>query len=569
MSRRWLARPAPGLESACTPGDGPGGLPEALVRLLARRGFEGGRADSFLRPGPGDLSPWRELPGAEEAVREIAGAIRSGRRILVWGDYDVDGLTAAVIMHNAIGAAGGLSTVHIPDRMEDGYGMGSRAPGICRERGAGMLVTVDCGTSSTAEVDALASAGIGTVITDHHEASGDMPRAAALVNPCLHRPGRPWSALSGAGTAFMVARGLAEAAGSDAGLEEAAALACLGTVCDVVPLFGDNRTISRYGLQNLRAGASPGMTALASVAGFDISETQGSDISFRLGPRLNSCGRVSSPDLALGLLMSASTGEGYEKARRMEAINEERKLLDRKVAREALASAPRGRAAGALLLASPDWHRGVVGIAASRLASELGIPVVLASVDREGVARGSARGVPGLNLCEVLGSMRDLLLSFGGHAGAAGLSFRAERTDDLAERFAAEVSSRMDAVPDRDAVMLDGRLEPDEITPGLVEALSAFEPFGEGNEEPVWITTGATLSDWGTVGGGRHARCSFDLAGRRLSAIGFGMGAHQLPPAGPLDIAYCLRMDEFRGRRELKLHLRDVRPARNTGGRPG
>ena len=489
--------------------------------------------------------------------------------MLIWGDFDADGLTASALMHGALSAAGAMPQIHIPDRMEDGYGLGGRAAELASSIGAEVLVTVDCGINACAEVEALEKAGITTVVTDHHEPGPVLPAASAIVDPRMSRTedGCSWASLSGSGTAFMLGRAVSEMTGTPVRLERSIALACIGTICDVVPLGGDNRIIARLGLEMLREGALPGVSALAARAGFDLEGTTGTDVSFRIGPRLNSCGRIASAAPVLELLLADAFEGAVGAADEMERTNDARRVLDRKVTEEAARLSAGFEGDPALFLASPDWHKGVIGIAASRLASEEGRPVVLCALDRDGGARGSARGVPGINLFEILSSMSGMLGNFGGHAGAAGLEFAASDLDALRARFNDEVRARLPGGPAAGSVLLDGRLSEDDLTMDLARDLSRMEPFGEGNEEPVWITGGALPVEWSRVGGGRHLSCSFRIGGRKLGAIGFGMGGLSRPAPGPLDLAYRLRIDEFRGRRELRLHLQDVRPSRGSDGR--
>ncbi len=563
MSKRWMARNGTKGPDAPPPDAAPGtDIPLPLRLLLSRRGLDPSLHARFVDPSPGELSPWNDVPGMEEAARILTRSAAAGDRILVWGDYDADGMTAAAILASALDTIGASNTIFIPERAGDGYGLAGRAVEICRERGCRTLVTVDCGIGSVDEIAALESAGVTTVITDHHEPGPVLPGASATVNPCMHDGSFPWASLSGAGTAFFLARALEDCSGRVGVFDRALALAAIGTVCDVVPLSGDNRIISRCGLDRLRAGAVPGVGELAGVAGFDISKAAGSDISFRIGPRLNSCGRIASAEPALGLLLAGTAAEASDHAREMEHLNGVRRQLDRKVFEEASAMIGRDPLRPAVFLASRGWHPGVVGIAASRLSSELGRPVVLSAIDGSGSARGSARGVPGINLCEVLSGMSDLLESFGGHAGAAGLSFREASLGDLADRFCDAVAARLPGGTGGSPVLLDGRLTADDLHEGLAEAIGRFEPFGEGNEEPVWITGGASVLSWSRIGGGKHLDCTLGIGGKALRGIGFGLGSIPQPSRGPLDIAYCLRMDEFRGRREMRLHLRDVRPSR-------
>ncbi len=563
--KKWIARNGNAALGAPEAAPAPG-IPLPVALVLARRGHDPSSLRRFLDPKIEDLTHWSSIPGMAEAAGVLSDAAAGRSRILVWGDFDADGLTAAAIMHNSLKAAGASCSIHIPDRMEDGYGLGEKAVEIAGSHGADLLVTVDCGINACAEVAALEAAGIRTVVTDHHEPGDTLPPASAIVDPCMHGGGEPWSMMSGSGTAFVLGRAIAEITGTPGPDDSSLALACVGTICDVVPLMGDNRIIARLGLGMLRKGSVPGLAALCSKAGFEFSDASGFDVSFRLGPRLNSCGRIANAGLAIDLLLSETFDDAVGAAAEMERHNDARRLLDRKVFEEASRLAVPFADAPALVLASTSWHKGVIGIAASRLVSEINKPVILCSIDRDGKARGSARGVPGINLYEILGTMKEMLGAFGGHAGAAGLEFRADMLDTLRERFCAEAAARLGPEPRSESILLDGRLCEEDLTEGLARELTRLEPFGEGNQEPVWITSDARTLEWSTVGGGKHLNCSFAVGGRKLKAIGFGLGGMDHPGHSPQDLAYCLRMDEFRGRRELRLHLRDIRPTRRTDG---
>lgn len=533
-----------------------------MACLLYRRGLDPPDFHRFLHPSISDLSPWNAVPGMERAVEAVLEAARQSRRVLVWGDYDADGLTAAACAALAVRAAGGDAVVHVPHRLSDGYGLGSSAAGVCIAVKAGMLLTVDCGISACDEIAALEACGVETVVTDHHDPAGPVPPASVIVDPKLHGVQEPWSDLSGSGLALKLALGLAEASGSEEEIAPAAlALASVGTICDVVPLKGDNRVIARCGLEALANGAVRGLTALASAAGLTPGPLSASDVAFRIGPRLNAAGRVGDPLDAVRLLTSSDPEEIRAICGRMDVLNARRRDLDRMVSEEAAALAAADPDAPIVFLASRRWHRGVVGIAASRLAGDLGKPVILSAVDDDGFARGSARSVPGLAINELLARVSDLLVEFGGHASAAGLGFTMSNFDDIALRLRIEVEKLLPGGPPGPVLFLDGRLESDEIGIGTADDISLLEPFGEGNEEPVWITGPVVPLEWRTTAGGKHAQAVLQAGSCRLRAIGFGLGDRR-PPEGPIEIAYCLRSEEWRGVRSLRIHLRDFRTSR-------
>lgn len=502
------------------------------------------------------------MPGMGEVVERLAGACLAHSGIVVWGDYDADGLTSAAMMTRALSSAGACVEARVPERAPDGYGLGRTAVDLCLARKPSLLLAVDCGTSSATETAELAEAGIDTVVIDHHESEGTALAKGLIANPRLGGDAGSAGELSAAGLCFHACRGLRVLSGSgDGDMDKALALACVGTICDVVPLRGDGRTIASCGLGAISSGAVPGLTALARSSGIAPGPLRGEDVAYRIGPRLNACGRVGSAADALELLLCEDGAALASLAAKVEKINSLRRTLDRKVCEEAFEQASRQKGRSSIFLADRGWHPGVVGIAASRLSSELGIPVVLASIGGDGLARGSARSIPGVPLNTILQSLSDLLVSGGGHRQAAGLTFRMDVIDELAARFdkAAAGFSESFTGP---VVYLDGRLAGEDLTPGLARSIRLLEPFGEANEEPVWITSGIRMLQPRRMGDGKHFSCQARTGDRSVRAVAFGMGA-VLPDAEiDYELAYSLRLDTYRGGEDIVIHIKDMRPVR-------
>lgn len=559
MRKRWLARPAPRLSVQDPPPDPL--MPPPLSLLLSRRGIDCTR--DFLFPELSMLSPWRSLPGLEQIVDSLLRCAGRQGRILVWGDYDADGLTSSAIMITALRSLGADVRCRIPERLSEGYGLGRSVLDVCESISPEILLCVDCGTSAGPEIDSLDSSGIQVLVLDHHEPGDRLPASALIANPRVGSSGESWNVLSASGICYAAFRGLRERSGLLEQLERySLALSAVGTICDVVPLTLDSRIIASLGLLELGAGAVPGLIALAPAAGVRSGSMTSEDIAFRIGPRLNACGRVGSATDALDLLLASETTDLGPLCRRIEDVNDTRRRLDRMVSEEALAMAAKLGKRRSILLASRNWHRGVLGIAASRLSAELGVPVALVSIDEEGFARGSARSVPGVPLHEIFRSLSDLLIAGGGHSQAAGLTFRASDLDALSERFESEVSA-FAPEPAGPVIYLDGRLAEGDLDSGLALGLLRLEPFGEGNEEPVWITSGAVVTDVRKMGGGRHLGLSARIGSKSIRAVGFGMGGLDIAEDRSLfDLAYTVRLDYYRGGSEIVLHLRDMRPSR-------
>jgi single-stranded-DNA-specific exonuclease len=563
LKHRWLARPVPGLHLK-TPPEEFSHLPVSVALLLARRGLDGNGLHSLVNPSLENLSPWNVIPGIERACERIASAIDSGERILVHGDYDADGITATTLTCIALRRLGGKVSYHIPDRFGDGYGIGDSGIEACSSAGADLMVTVDCGITAVAEINELSSRGIDTVVTDHHRPSSELPEAFSLVNPQLSSDSAPWSGLSGAGVAFRTMQALFERYGS--GIEDIVdllPLAAIGTICDVVPLTDDNRILVSIGLQVMSRCTIPGLTAIAVSAGNDLKKISSRDIAFSIGPRLNSSGRIGHASSAVELLLAESDARVAELAEVIEKYNSERRSLDGAVYEDALRMSRSYSEASSLVLCSSKWHQGVIGIAASRLVSDVGVPVVLVSImgDR---AKGSARSTPGVSIHDVLSEISadtGMLDSFGGHHMAAGLSIATDRIDSFRDELEQRVGALLERTGRGTVIWLDGQLEECDFNIDTVRAVEMLEPFGQGNEEPVWLTRGAHAISWKSVGHGRHLSCLFQIGDSRIRAIGFGMAGYQSMLPHPVDLAFTLREDNWRSNGSVQLHLRGIRPA--------
>ncbi|MBD3277781.1 MAG: single-stranded-DNA-specific exonuclease RecJ, partial [Candidatus Aegiribacteria sp.] len=399
MKKRWAPRPAPFLH--LKEADNPFHLPESVNLLLARRGYTGEELNNFLNPSMDRLSPWSSIGGAEGAADRISSAIQKGEKILVHGDFDADGITATALVYSAVDSLGGDIDYFIPDRFQDGYGLGPSSIEACREKKVHLLITVDCGVSASAQVGQLKDMGIDVVVTDHHQPGSELPPADHIVDPSLDGD-VPWSQLAGAGVAWMVMRGVFRLMdGDDDHLQRLLQLVAAGTVSDVVSLKDDNRILVSLGLDEMRKRPFPGIAALADSASRDIRKLGSEDLAFYMGPRLNACGRIGHARDAVALLLA----EDFQMAKGLmgvvERYNRRRRQLDRDVLNSAMVSADEYSDSGCLVLAGEGWHRGVIGIAASRLVSRFGVPSVMVALE-EGIGYGSARSVPGIPIYSIL-----------------------------------------------------------------------------------------------------------------------------------------------------------------------
>lgn len=460
-----------------------GGWSRAAAELLARRGVTNSEeARAFLDPVLENLSSPFLLSGMEQAVDRLVRAQRDGESVAIVGDYDADGVTATALL-SAVFRSSDLQTVTIlPDRFQDGYGFHPRHAELASERGCGVLVTVDCGVGSHEAVGVARRLGLDVIVTDHHLPGASLPPGATIINPQVDGSGSLGTELAGVGLALKLGVGLLERLGRPVPLEALLRVACIGTIADVAPLLSENRIIAAVGLAALAHTRSPGLRALLRIA--QVSPpVRAEDVAFRLAPRLNAAGRLASAELALELLTARDGARATELAQQLDQLNRERQGLELRAVEEARAHFFDRQEIPRILVAwSPDWHRGVVGIAAGRLARELHRPVLLLA-QQDGIAVGSGRSIPGIDLHRFLLSWEPRLLRFGGHAQAVGLTATARELEFLRREWEDGAS----AWPEewlRPRLEFELELSPAELTPELVSLLGRLEPHGAGNPEP-------------------------------------------------------------------------------------
>lgn len=499
------------------------GLKPPVAAVLARRGIENSeQARRFLAA---DLvHPPASFAGMKDATATIRAAIETGERITVHGDYDADGVCATALLVSALSRLGADCDWLIPSRLADGYGLQNSLPEKLAERGTSLLITVDCGIGSVDVVAGLAEAGIRTVVTDHHRPGETLP-ACPVIHPEL---GYPFAGLCGTAVAGKLAEALL---GEPFGLD----LVAIATVADSVPLVDENRRLVREGLAALARRPRPGLRALMASCRVNPEMVAATDVAFRLAPRINAAGRLYRADAGVELLLCDDEGRAAEIATELERANGERRAIEAEVVAEAKRQAaeidPDGSLAG-LVLAARGWHPGVIGIAASRIAEQREVPVVLIALDELGNGTGSCRSVPGADLLVALKRCGGLLERFGGHAAAAGLQISEERVDDLRREFAlacAELPVDSDATANR----LDGVLTVGELDLELAQAIEQLGPFGQANPEPLFLVADAHAEMVSPMGEeGRHARLTLRSGRNAAAAVVFGAGPEALAWAG-------------------------------------
>jgi single-stranded-DNA-specific exonuclease len=519
------------------------GIPPLLARILVRRGFEDPRGTkSWIQPDLDALHPPALLPDLEAAVVRLRAALEARERILVHGDYDVDGVCGTVLLVQLLRTLRADVTWFIPDRVKDGYSFGPGSIEAAVQAGATLVISVDNGISASAPIAELAARGIDVIVTDHHEVGAELPRAAAVVNPKRADSRYPFREICGTAVAFKVAWALCEtltarhrASDEVRGfLRDALAWVAIGTVCDVMPMIDENRALVRFGLQAIRRSPNPGLRALLDLARIGERPLTPRDISFRVGPRINAAGRVAHAGLAVRLFTTEGFAEAQQLAREIESLNEERQRLDQETTAQAIERARKEldlSQARAIVLADDRWRAGIIGISSARLVEEFHLPAVLIALEGER-GKGSGRSIPGVNLLEGLDACAEHLLRHGGHAYAAGLEIERTRVDafraDLDRALAARSATRATRPP----LFVDAETTPAELTPPVVAELARLAPFGPGNEAPRLLSEGLRPVGLARLAGRERQHLCFRVHGdgATLEAIAY----HAAPRADEL-----------------------------------
>ena len=539
------------------------GIPSLLACVLSARGVtEPEQAWKLLTPGEEPLLDPMLLKDMDRAVLRVTRALKRGETIAVYGDYDVDGITATCLLTDCLTRLGGRVRSYIPDRLEEGYGLNQEAVLHLARQGVTLIITVDCGITAAREVEFARELGIDVVITDHHECKQAIPEAAAVVDP--HRPDCPYpfKGLAGVGVALKLAMA---AAGPDrAGLvfREYADLAAVGTVADVMPMTGENRTIVQTGLAALAHPRRVGLAQLMEEAGLGDKPVTSVSIGYTLAPRINAAGRMGQADLAAELLLTRDPGRAAALAQELCALNRERQTIECEIFQECVQRLERRPQSGVILLADEHWHQGVVGIVASRLTEKYSCPAFMVCLD-QGMGKGSCRSWGGVNLFHLLTQCQDLLEGFGGHAMAAGFTVREENIPALECRLRQLVLEEQAGEELPSLLDIDAAVLPQELTVEAVEALDALEPCGAGNPRPVLVLTGAHVISAAQVGRGRHLKLRLEGRGVPLDAIFFSVDGSELglTPGCRVDVAFYPQINDFRGVRSVQLQVVDLRHA--------
>ena len=537
-----------------------GGYPELAARILAARGIADAKAAHETLDCDCPLPSPFLLTQMDVAAGRVACAIEAGEKIAVFGDYDVDGITATCLLTEFLRSCGADCVSYIPGRLEEGYGLNPIAIRSLQEKGVKLIITVDCGITAVEEARLVRQLGMELVITDHHECKDTLPQAVAIVDP--HKPDDtyPHRCLSGVALAFKLACALS--GDTEQVLDRYADMVCLGTVADVIPLLGENRVFVSRGLQSLRNTTRPGLAALMKECGCDPASVNASSIGFMLAPRINAAGRMGQIDLAVDLFMTKDKERAAQVARDLCELNRQRQAIESEIYRQAISMLPQGQAPEAIVLADESWHQGVVGIVASRIAEEYACPTFLICLDGEH-GKASSRSHGGFNLFASLTALSDLLESYGGHELAAGFTITRSNIPEFRKQICALAAAYFSGQTLRTSLDIDCVVPPELMTLEEFDALEILEPTGSGCPKPVLMMPGLTVDRVNMVGGGKHMRLRLRQGRQSFNAIYFSVNPDtvNLRQGELVDVAFLPQVNCFQGERLLQMNVVDIRPS--------
>lgn len=537
------------------------GCDAMAVYLLSSRGMtDPFEIESFLNNDE-ELSDPFLIKDMDKAVARIRRALESEEKIAVYGDYDADGVTATALLFLYLEALGADVTYYIPSRMDEGYGLHNGAVDKLCQMGVKLIVTVDNGINSVSETEYIKSLGMDIVITDHHQPGAVMPDACAVVNPHRSDDTSPFKDLAGVGVAFKLACAL-EDGDIFSVLADFADIVAMGTIADIVPLKGENRSLVVQGIRAINESERVGINALKRAAGCDDKLLSSANIAFSLAPRINAAGRIETAETALRLLLTEDAEEAEEIAKHLDELNIIRQSSEGSIVDEAIAqieSRPDIKYAKVIVVDGYGWHSGIIGIVASKLVERYGKPVLVAARDGSGFAKGSARSIDGFSLFDALSNCSEYLTKFGGHTLAAGFTVADENIED----FRKAINDYAESLPIFYPVLnIDFKMNPAMIDMDLINSLSLLEPFGAENPQPVFGIYNVTLKQVKSIGAtGKHIRVTFEKKGNIYNAVYFGMSIDDFPfeAEDVLDFAVTIDKNEFRGEVKPNIYIKAVR----------
>jgi single-stranded-DNA-specific exonuclease len=564
QSLKWVLAPEPDVVSVTALAEQLN-LPLNVTKILVNRQLDTPELiNFFLSPKLSDLRDPFSMGGMERGITRLTEALFQNEKVMIYGDYDVDGITATALLYMVLNKLGAQVTFYLPNRLVEGYGLSLEGIDEAKSNGISLIVTVDTGITAVEEIEYANNLGIDVVVTDHHEPGDSIPKAYAIINP--KQPDCDYGGeLSGVGVAFKFAQALYRRLNQDEReLEEHLDLVALGTSADIVPLVGENRILTKFGIRQIARTTKPGLKSLAFVSGLMGKDISTGQVVFILAPRINALGRLGDARQAIRLLTTRDERLAQEIARKLDSENRRRKEIDEKTLQEALEQMRQIvdlKKDRAIVLSAEGWHQGVIGIVASRLVERYHLPTVMIAIS-DGEGKGSARSIPGFHLCEALKECENFLVKYGGHKYAAGLSILPENITEFRNKFK-EVSSQF--LSDEDIIPklnIDLQIELSEITDAFMDAIEAFSPFGPQNMRPIFLTRNCEVVGVPYVVGNNHLKMKVRKGDSILDVIGFGFGdmARVISDKGCLvDIVYAVEYNTYNDTTQIQIRLKDIK----------
>ncbi len=547
------------------------GIDPVLAELLVQRGVHTfSQARSFFRPDLADLHDPFLMKDMDKAVDRVHRAIVGNEKILVYGDYDVDGTTAVSLVYSFLARLTDRIDFYIPERYDEGYGVSYKGIDWAAENGFGLIITLDCGIKANEKVDYAKGKGIDMIICDHHLPENDIPDAVAVLDPKREDCGYPFDDLSGCGVGFKLVQAYSQMYGIPfESLVPLLDLLVVSIASDLVSVTGENRILAHYGLKQLNGEPREGLLAMIQLSGLEPTHITIDDIVFKIGPRINAAGRMESGRMAVELLTASDAQTAFRIGTEINEHNNERKSIDRRITQEALDMVRTGKClsgGNATIVYNPHWHKGVVGIEASRLVEAFYRPTIVFTRSHGGLVTGSARSVHGFDLYDAIESCSDLLENFGGHLYAAGLTLKEENLTAFCERIELFISGRIIPEMQTPVVDVDAMLNFSQITPKFLRILKQFQPFGPGNGAPVFLTENVYDNGNGRKVGAEGGHLKLELIQEshpyhHISAIAFNMAGFfdHIKAGNPIDVCYSIVENYYRGTANTQLRVKDMR----------
>ena len=585
IEKRWVVKPQGNPEAVAAMAAATGISP-VLANLLVQRGIDTlEKAKKFFNPQLSDLHDPFLMKDMDKAVERVERAVRNREKIMVYGDYDVDGTTAVALVYKFLRQIGHKDLLfYIPDRYTEGYGISTKGIDHAARKGATLIIALDCGIKAIEKVDYAKRKGVDFIICDHHLPAEEIPRAVAVLDPKRADCSYPFDELSGCGVGFKLVQAYCQKNGIPfQQIEPLLDLLAVSIASDIVPLVDENRILAHYGLLRLNASPSKGLLSIIKICGLDRHNITIDDIVFKIGPRINAAGRMRMDEndenaapsggyAAVNLLIEGNESLAEEFGSVIDGFNQDRKCIDRSVTQEAhdfIEAHAELKAAKSTVIYNPRWMKGIVGIVASRLIETYYRPTVVLTMSN-GFVTGSARSVPGFDLYQAIESCSDLLENFGGHMYAAGLTMRPERVEEFSRRFNAYVEENIDPITLQPQVEIDSELFFSNITPAFRRDLNRFQPFGPGNPAPVFVTRGVVSHGETKLVGADCEHLRMDLMQRQkpnttIQTIAFQQPTHYewIRAGHPIDVCYQIVENHYRGSVSVQLRIKDIKPLRS------